>query len=88
MIDEDNHPSRGCQIAGLIDKEVSTKVSIKYTNFIFSQDLAFKLLKHTGISDYAIKLVNANKFIRPFKLPADILIFFGQKSDRSFLVVC
>ena len=35
---------------------------------VFSLDLASKLPEHTGINDYAIELVNANGFIRSFKL--------------------
>ena len=48
------------QISGLIAKEALIKVSAKYSNFVdvFSPDLTFKLPKHTGINDYAIKLVN------------------------------
>ena len=48
------------QISGLIAKKASTKVPAKYSDFadIFSQDLASKLLEHTGINDHTIKLVN------------------------------
>ena len=60
------------QITGLIAKETPTKVPIKYADFTFSPDLASELLKHTGINDYAIKLVDAN-FIRQFKLLAGVL---------------
>ena len=56
----DVHPSWRPQISGLIAKEASTKVPVKYSNFmnIFSPDLASELSKHIGINDYAIKLVN------------------------------
>ena len=59
-------------------------VSTKYADFVdvFSPDLASKLLKHTGINDYAIRLVNANGFIWPSKLPVSAPIFFNQKVDR------
>ena len=48
------------QISGLIVEEISTKASIKYSDFvdIFSPDLASKLPKYTGINDHAIKLVD------------------------------
>ena len=48
------------QISGLIAKEIPTKVSTQYSDFVnvFSLDLASKLSKHTGINDHAIKLVN------------------------------
>ena len=46
--------------------------------------MAFKLPKHTEINDYAIKLVDANGFNRPFNSPKDALIFFDQESDESF----
>ena len=69
MIDADIHLSHGSQIAGLIAKETSTKVPVKYGNFAFSPDLASKLPEHTGINDHAIELVDAN-FIRSSKSPA------------------
>ena len=39
------------------------KVSIKYTDFanIFSLDLMSKLLKHSGINDYTIKIVDSQQ---------------------------
>ena len=54
------HPSREPQISGLIAKEASTTVSAEYSDFadVFSPDLASKLPEHTGINDYAIKLVD------------------------------
>ena len=36
---------------------------------VFFLDLASELPEHTGINDRAIKLVNANGFTRPSKLP-------------------
>lgn len=44
----------------MIAKKALIKVSIKYTDFIhiFSLGLASKLLEHTKINTYAIKLVN------------------------------
>ena len=59
----DVHPSRRPQISGLIAKEAPTKVSAKYSDFadIFSPNLASKLLKHTGINDHAIELVEGQQ---------------------------
>ena len=56
----DVHSFRRPQISGLIAEEASIKVPAKYLDFadIFSPDLASELLKHTGINDHAIKLVN------------------------------
>ena len=70
------HPSLRPQRAGLIVEEASTKVSVKYANFAFSQDLASELPEHPGINDYSIALVNANRFIRPSKSPAGATILF------------
>ena len=60
---------------GFIAKETPTKVLVKYADFtdIFSLNLASKLLEHTGINDHAIKLVNANRFIRQSKSPIGAL---------------
>ena len=57
----DVHPFCKLQIAGLIAKEVFTKVSNKFIDFadVFSLDLASKLPKHTGINNHTIKLVNS-----------------------------
>ena len=84
MIDADTYPSNGPQIAGLIAEEAPTKITVKYANFAFSLDLASKLPKHTGINDYAIKLVDTNGFTRPFKSPAGARILFDWKSGGSF----
>ena len=65
------YPSYRSQRADLIAKKAPTKVPVKYANFAFSLDLASKLPKHIKINDYAIKLVDANGFIRPFILPTD-----------------
>ena len=48
------------QIFGLIAEEAFIKIFDKYIDFadVFSLDLAFKLPKHTEISNHAIKLVN------------------------------
>ena len=56
----DVHPSRRPQISGLIAKEVSTKISAKYSEFaeVFSSNLASELFEHTRINNYAIKLVD------------------------------
>ena len=72
--------------ADLIGEETSTKVSIEYANSadVFSTGLAFKLPKHTGITNCAIELINANKLIRSFKSSAGAPIFFDQKSDGFF----
>ena len=55
------HPS-SCkpQIASLIAKEALTNIFNKYADFadVFSPDLTYKLSKHTGINDYAIKLID------------------------------
>ena len=57
------HPSRRPQIFGLIAKKASTKVSVKYSDFVdvFFSDLVSKLPKHTRINDHAIKLVNSQQ---------------------------
>ena len=48
------------QISGFITEKASKKISAEYLDFadIFFPDLAFKLPKHIGINDHAIKLVN------------------------------
>ena len=74
--EEDIHPSHRVQRAGLIVKEALTKVLVEYADFKFSQNLASKLPKHTGINDYAMELVDANGFNRPFKSPKGPPIFF------------
>ena len=84
MIDADVHPSRGPQIADLIAGKTPTKVPVEYADFAFSQNLASELPEHTGINDHSIKLVDANGFIRPSKLPASAPILFDRKSDGSF----
>ena len=45
------------QISGLITKEVSTKISTEYSDFvdIFSPDLASELSEYTDINDHAIE---------------------------------
>ena len=69
--EEGVHPSCRPQRTSLIAEETSTKGSVEYANFadVFSPDLVSKLPEHTGINDRAIELVNANRFIRPSKLP-------------------
>ena len=66
--------------------KVPTKVSIKYANFadMFSPNLTSRLSEHIGINKYAIKLVDANIFIKPSKSPADAPILFDRKPDGSF----
>ena len=51
------------QISGLTAKKILPKVPAKYLDFadFFSPDLASKLLKHTGINDHTIKLVNGQQ---------------------------
>ena len=51
------------QIADLIAGKAFTKISNKYIDFadIFFPDLVSKLLRHTGINDYAIKLVDSQQ---------------------------
>ena len=44
-----------------------------------SPDLASELAKHTGINDYAIKLVDADGLFRLSNSPADALIFFDRE---------
>ena len=53
------------QIAGLIAKEAPIKILNQYINFadMFSLDLVFKLFKHIGINDHAIKLVNGQQLV-------------------------
>ena len=81
----DVHTSRRPQISGLIAEEAPTKVFIMNVDFadVFSLDLASKLLKHTGINNHSIEMVNVNEFIRPSKSPIGASIFFDQKSDGS-----
>ena len=83
---EDVYPSHRSQKACLIAEEPPIKVLAKYIDFanVFSLDLAFEIPKHTGINHYSIKLVNANRFIRPSKSFTDAPIFFDQKLDRFF----
>ena len=84
------HPSRRPQRTSLIAEKTPMKISVEYADFadVFFPDLASKLPEHIGINDYAIELINANRFIRPSKLPTGALILFDQKTDRSLLVVC
>ena len=86
--EEGVHPSRRPQRTSLIAEETPTKVPVKYADFAFSPDLASELPEHTGINDYAIKLVDANGFIKPSKLPKGAPILFDQKTNGSLLVVC
>ena len=81
--EEDVHPSHKSQRAGLIAKKAPTKIPAEYADFAFFSDLASKLPEHTGLNDYAIKLVEADGFIRPSKLPAGTPIFFDRKSNGS-----
>ena len=57
------HPCCKPQIAILIAKKASKKMSDKYIDFtdVFSPDLAFDFRKHSGINNYAIKLVNSQQ---------------------------
>ena len=59
------------QIDILIAKKAPTKISDKYINFaeVFFPGLVFELPEHTKINNYAIKLVDANGFIRLSKSP-------------------
>ena len=92
LTNADVHSSCRPQIASLIAKKASTKVPTKYANFadVLSSNLAFKLLKYTGINNYTIELVDANGFIRLSKSPKRYRCFKlrryppGQsvKSDR------
>ena len=61
----DVHPSQRPQISSLIAEKALTKVPDEYANFadVFSLDLAAKLLKYTGINDYAIKLVDGQQLL-------------------------
>ena len=63
LFELDVHPSRRSQVSDLIAKEASTKIFTKYLDFadVFSPDLASKLLKHTKINDYTIKLVDGQQ---------------------------
>ena len=51
------------QIAGLIAKKASIKVSAKYINFadVFFPDLASKLFEHIKINNHVIELVNGQQ---------------------------
>ena len=57
------HSFQRLQIAGLIAKKTAIKVLNKYLDFtdIFSPNLVSKLLKHTGINEHAIKLVDGQQ---------------------------
>ena len=59
----DVHISRRLQLSGLIAEEAFIKISAEYSDFadIFSPDLASELLKHIGINDHAIELVNGQQ---------------------------
>ena len=59
----DIYYSQISQISSSIAKNAFMKVLDKYTNFadVFSPNLVSKLPKHTGINDYAIKLVNGQQ---------------------------
>ncbi len=54
------HPSKRALIAHLKVDKVLSKVPSKYADLadVFSPKLAAKLLEHTRINDYAIKLVD------------------------------
>ena len=54
------HPSRRAQIAYLKVDEAPTKVASEYPDFadVFSPKLVGELLKHMGINDHAIELIN------------------------------
>ena len=57
------HPFRRSQISGLIAKEASIKILAKYSDYadVFFPDLTFKLSRHTGINNHAIKLVESQQ---------------------------
>ena len=59
----DVHSFRKPQISGFNDEEAFTKIPAKYSDFadVFSPDLASELLKHTGINNHAIKLVEGQQ---------------------------
>ena len=81
--EDDVYPSLRPQRAGWIAEEVPTKVSIEYADFAFSPDLASKLLEHTGIKDRSLEQINANRFIRPFKLPAGT----PRQAEKSLILL-
>ena len=57
------HPFQRPQIFGLIAEAAPTKVLAEYSDFadVFFSDLAFELLKDTGINDHAIGLVKGQQ---------------------------
>ena len=59
----DIYPFNIPQIVGWIAKKALIKIPNKYVNFanIFSLDLVSKLQEHTGINNYAIKLVDSQQ---------------------------
>ena len=59
----DVYPFCRLKLFGLIAKKAPIKVPDKYINFadVLSPGLAFKLLKHIKINDYAIELVNSQQ---------------------------
>ena len=68
----------------LLIKEITSK-SGKCSDYsdVFSAENAAELPEKTEINEYAIKLEEANGFIRPFKSLARAPILFDKKPDRS-----
>ena len=87
--EEGVHLSFRPQRAGLIAEETLPKIPIKYIDFadLFFLELASELLKHIGVNNYAIELVDTNRFIRPSKSPAGAPIFFDWKLDGSLVLI-
>ena len=59
----DVYPFQKPQISSLITKEAPIKIRTKYLGFadVFSSNLASELLKHIGINNHAIKLVDSQQ---------------------------
>ena len=59
-LDDEIHPLKRALIAHLKANKAFIKILSKYADFadVFLPKLATKLLKHTEINNYAIKLVN------------------------------
>ena len=60
LLELDVYPFHRLQVSGLIIEKTHTNVLIESLDFadIFSSDLISKQLKHTGINDHAIKLID------------------------------
>ena len=72
------------QMSDLIIEETLTKVPTEYLDFadVFSPDLTSEFPKHTGINDYAIKLVNGQQ---PFYGPIYSLVPVEMEILKAYI---